>query len=89
MEINLNNPAYNLSEEEKQADLYLRMKEADEVGKIMFDLMLRTDRTGQVVLAQTFIKGITLQLKNIGYSDEQIKNIVSDSILTEIPEHIK
>jgi len=89
MEIDLNNPEYNKSEEEKKANFHLRMNESNEVGRVMFDLMLKTDHIGQVVLAQNFIKGLTLQLRNIGYSHEKIKAIVNDSIMTEIPDKLK
>ena len=89
MEIDPNNPEYNKSEEEKIANFHLRLKEQDEVGRIMFDLMLKTDFVGQVVLAQNFIKGLTLQLRNTGISHEKIKIIVNDSIMTEIPDALK
>ena len=89
MEIDMNNPEYNKSNEEKIANFHLRLKESNEVGKIMFDLMLKTDFVGQVVLAQTFIKGLTLQLRNTGLSHEKIKTIVNDSIMTELPDAFK
>ena len=89
MEIDMNNPDYNKSEEEKKADFALRLIESSEVERVMFDLMLKTDHVGQLVLAQKFIKRLTRQLRNIGYSQEKIKSIVNDKIMYELPDAFK
>ena len=89
MEIDLDNPEYNKSEEEKKANFALRLIESSEVERVMFDLMLKTDHVGQLVLAQKFIKRLTLQLRNIGYSEEKIKSIVNNKIFYEIPDKLK
>ena len=85
-EINSDNPDYAELNETKLNNLNKIKPLAKDVSNRILDLMWRSDVTTQVVWTQMFIRTLTKILKDSGYSEQQINNIVMDATLSEPPD---
>ncbi len=85
-EINSDNPDYAELNETKLNNLNKIKPLAKDVSNRILDLMWRSDATTQVVWTQMFIRALTKILKDSGYSEQQINNIVMDATLSEPPD---
>lgn len=85
-EINSDNPDYAELNETKLNNLNKIKPLAKDVSNRILDLMWRSDVTTQVVWTQMFIRALTKILKDSGYSEQQINNIVMDATLSEPPD---
>lgn len=85
-EFDSNNPAYDELEETKYANLSNLKGLAADVHDRIMDLMFRSDTATQGVWTQMFIRMLTKILKDSGYTEQQINNIVMDAVLTDAPD---
>ena len=84
--LNPNNPDYKKLNETKSYNLSKIKPLATDVSHRIFDLMWRSDVSAQVVWTQMIIRALTKILRDSGYSEQQINNIVMDATLSEPPD---
>ena len=84
--LNTDNPDYNELNETKSYNLHKIKPLANDVSNRIFDLMWRSDVSAQVVWTQMIIRALTKILRDSGYSEQQINNIVMDATLSEPPD---